>query len=596
VRDTLTNLTHGEIGIIVNNHLNTAGSNLSTCYLAGLKGRGRREALHNPTTFVGKKGLGLGLVAIDDVYVVHGRVYRDESRAGIVDEMFGLAPNASYTMTWSVYAVRSDDYFDFINVVRDDLGLNGKTVDGGFAFCIPRNGAPSREIVDVLALKYASYTCLGKIADDPGISLEGIEFIDFPREREVLKRTFEKTRKQFPDLKVMFHVAHSLYATNKPAERYPDSRVIGRDGKQVVYRWDYMNRPSFSKERVKQGWRWYIFYPTLDNSFGKAMLKSVDVMMDDMGATGVFSDGLMALFSANFTHDQWDGHTVEIDPETKLIRRKFASLHLLCQDAVTAYCEKIASKGGVVICDSGPGTLSFARKAPVAAYPVESDTATSCRKTHLAPFPMCLGYPKFKSEPQVYRDVQEKLDWGVLYYYYRGDLGRSTILSKIYPFTFEEIHSGCVKGREKLITAHSGAYGWTGDRDLHFAHLSDGRGLLVPHSFLTTVDSSGVRTEIALREDETAVLKKIPVTLQSRRPVNLIAQQYDRNAIRLILRGRGKIRLAVRDGAFPVRRGAAYLVKTDTAETVTVGKGGTLSFPMVMAGQAGVRIEALERP
>ena len=599
VSDTITNLTDKEIGIILSNHLNTRGRNLPACSLAGIKGWATRPALHNPTAFVGKPNLGLGFVAIDDVYVVQGKVFRDKERAGISDDMFGLGPKASYTMTWAIYPVGSDDYFDFINVVRDDLGLSGKTVDGGFSFTA-RRSPPSQGTVDLLALKYLSIGCLGKVADDPALSLEGIEFIDFPKECALLKKTFAETKKKFPHAKVMFHIAHSLYTTNKP-ERYADSRVIKPDGKQVRYTNRATMEKYFSKERLDQGWDWYIFYPTLENSFGKAMLRAVDVMMDEIGVTGVWADGLMALFAGNFTYDRWDGHTVEIDPETKTVKRKYASLHLLCQDAIMAYCKRIASKGGVVICDSGPGTLTFARNAAVAAYPVETGADEPCAKTHLAPFPMALGHPRFKPEPQLYRDIQAKLNWGVLYYYYYGSIGRSTILSKIYPFTFEEIHSGYVKGRERLLTALSGAYGWRGDRHLHFAHLSDGRGFLVPRDFLTTVDPSGVRTEISLREGEMVVLKKIPLTIQSKSPINLVAGEYDGKAIELLLNGTGKIVLTIRSGDFPIKPKSPYTVTTfirplnDRLGTrwmkKSADKDGVLTVSLMLDGQQTVTIE-----
>ena len=593
ISDTITNLADEDAGIIINNRLNIRGNGLTTCYLGGVKCWGSQEALHNPTVFVAKKKLGLGFVAIDDVYVVHGKLYGEEACAGISDDMFGLGPNASYTMTWSVYLVGSDDYFDFINALRRDLGLNGKTLDGGYMF-MPRHKQPPKETVDLIAAKYLSLPCLSHCADDPGVSIEGIEFIDFPKEREAVKKTLDETKKRFPHVKVMFHIAHSLYATNKP-ERYADSRVMDKDGKQVVCSTTYPHMAVyFSKERLDQGWDWYIFYPTLDNSFGKAMLRAADVMMDEIGVTGVWADGLMLLHCGNFTYERWDGHTVEIDPKTKTVKRKFGSLHLLCQDAIMAYCERIASKGGDVICDSGPGTLTFARKARVAAYPFESNRDKWCRKTHLAPFPTALGYIRSKPEPQVYRDIEAKLNWGVLYYYYGGKLGRSSILSRMYPITIEEIHSGFVKGRERLVTARSGAYGWPGDNDLHFAFLSDARGVLVPHNFLTTVDRAGVRTEIALREHEMVVLEKIPVTVQCKRPVNLVAQEYNGKAIQLVLNGNGEAKVVVKDGDFPVRPHAAYLVKTDTVTRVTADAHGTLSCRTLLDGQLRLRIESAD--
>ena len=596
VADTIQNLTEGDIGIIIDNYLETAGTKFAVSYLSGVKTMGSKGARNNPSVFAAKKGMGIGLVALDDATIVHAELYNRNGRAGIGDKMFGLGPKASYIVKWNVYPVRSDDYFDFLNAARDDLGLNGKTVEGGFMF-MPASRAPRekrmaqlRKRMALLRPKYVCMGCLSRCADDKHISIEGIEFIDFPKEMALVKRTLADTRALYPGLYYGFHLAPSLYATNKP-ERYADSRVIKSDGKQAVYSTDRTYMENYFGPNLDKGWDWWIFYPTLDNSFGKAMLRSVDVMMDEMGATTLFGDNLMAHHGGDFTFDRWDGHTVDIDPKTKTITRKYASVHLLSQEFVIAYCKKVTSKGGAVICDGGPVTISFAQQAPVATYSEEGGGGPRCRNLHFAPQPVALGYPRSKPAPGLYRNIQATLDWGVLYYYYFGEIGRSTILSRMYPITIESLHSGVVKGKERLVTAGSGVYGWRDDGDLHFAYLSDGRGLLVPSAFLTTVDRSGVRTQITLKENEMAVLKKVPVTIQSRRPVNLIAQQYDAEAIQLVLNGNGNLRFQIRDGDFPIRPGAFHLVKTDIVKKVAAGKQGTLSISIALKGQVKIRIE-----
>jgi len=47
-------------------------------------------------------------------------------------------------------------------------------------------------------------------------------------------------------------------------------------------------------------------------------------MMDDMGATASSLTASMDQYQGKFTCDRWDGHTVEIDPQTKRITRKMA--------------------------------------------------------------------------------------------------------------------------------------------------------------------------------------------------------------------------------------------------------------------------------
>ena len=131
----------------------------------------------------------------------------------------------------------------------------------------------------------------------------------------------------------MFHIAHPLYATDKPDEKFPDSRIIGPDGRQTAYggrdNTKYYSK-YFEPQQVEQGYRWFAFYPTTKNSFGKAMLQGVDMMLgDEIGCTGMFADGYTHSYGGWYTYDRWDGHTVEIDPKTKTVKRKMGAVNLL---------------------------------------------------------------------------------------------------------------------------------------------------------------------------------------------------------------------------------------------------------------------------
>jgi hypothetical protein len=132
-----------------------------------------------------------------------------------------------------------------------------------------------------------------------------------------------------------------------------------------------------------------------------------------------------------------------------------------------------------------------------------------------------------------------------------------------------------------------GVYGWRGDRDLHFAYLSDARGVIVPNSFMTTVDASGARTGLDLRENETAVLRKIPVMLTSKNPVNVITAQYDESGIVFVMNGTGASELVVRDGDFRVEKSTAYLVN---GKSVKTGPEGVLRLPLNLHGEKVVKI------
>jgi hypothetical protein len=412
-----------------------------------------------------------------------------------------------------------------------------------------------------------------------------------------IRTSFAQHQQRYPEAKMIIHIAHSLYTTGDP-DQFKDSKVIDENGKQVMYGGGddyYYTRSYFSKEKLDQGWRWWIFYPTLENSFFKAMLKAVDVLRDDLKGHAIYADGLQGGYGNPYTYDRWDGHSVQIDPQTFTVKRKFGCVQLLAQDALIAWANHIAAKGGYLMVDSGPGTLTFARTAPATAYPIESGDDEAVCKTHLTPFPMGYGYPKSRDHRGVYLDALAKLKLGCLYYYYFGQVDHEFILTHMYPITIEEIHAGWVKGRQKIVTMRSGVYGWAGDHSLHLVRLTDGRGVLVLSRFLTTVDTAGARTELTLNENESAIVSKIPVHLDAAEPINVIVRQYDAHSIELVLNGEGRATVVVRDGVFPVRGLAAYRVQTDSPQTVDADQSGTLSVQLHLNGEARLRIEPYSR-
>jgi hypothetical protein len=594
VRDTITNRTAEPLGIFVRHTLAPAEGMLPAKYVAGYRCGGPvtgRPIKSNPTLFLSGREMGLGLVALDDVLIVQSLATVENDSAMLHTDTFALDKNASYTLEWAIYPAGSGDYYDFINQVRRDEGRNG-SVDGGLGFISrgpgDRRGVPARESVELRNLKYGILHCLSYTADDPGVSIEGIEFVDYPKERRLLAEQIAAIRKACPGMKVLFHVAHSLYATNRPAGRFADSRVIDAAGRQAVYTSD----PGgyFSRERLGQGWNWYIYYPTPENSFGRAMLKSVDVMMDEIGADGPFMDGFMWAYGGQYTFDRWDGHTAEIDRQTKTIVRKMGSVLLLSQDALVAFCRKIRAKGGVVIANNSVITRTIGREN----YLLHDRECFAGPEVHLASTPLALSLPSaIRSEPDVHRDVLDKLAWGNLYVYYEeGKLTYSSAPARMYPLTFDEIHSGYVKGRERLIASRPGVYGWPGDRDLHFVWLFDARGVGIAHRFLSTGDSTGVRTELDLAGGQCAVVRRVPVGIESASPVNFHLSRYDPRGCELVASGRGAATLTLRSGELRIEPGMKYVLrKGATDRQPVIAAGSRLTVPLELADDVRISIE-----
>ena len=179
----------------------------------------------------------------------------------MLSEHFGLAAGATYTIEWDVYPTATNDYLEFINRVRRVEGLN-RCVEGAFGLVSGgleetgnRRAVPSRKEIEAKGVKYVSFFYLNAPADDPGMSLEGFEFPDYPKECALLKKTTAEIHRRHPGVKCMFHIAHGLFITHEPEKRFSDSRVIKENGKQLIYGPDsaaYYTK-YISQEKFDQG-------------------------------------------------------------------------------------------------------------------------------------------------------------------------------------------------------------------------------------------------------------------------------------------------------------------------------------------------------
>ena len=616
VKDKYTNTAQEDLGLLIYNEIPIEPDRIVKSFLSGNEKRGRLPVLgypdYGPTLFVADADNGMGVIPIDDVFVIQALPYVEKGAAGVCTERFALGPGKSYTLEWAVYPTGSRDYYDFINTFRK-VEDRISTVDGppGFISYGPMNRrqVPDRDFIAKRGIKIGILSCLSRAADDPEVSIEGIEFMDFPKEMQLLKGQADAFHKRHPGLKVVFHIAHSLYATDKP-DRFADSKVILASGKQAVWG---ASVPYFSQRRIDEGWTWYIYYPTPGNSFHDAMMKSVDVMMDDLGYDGGFMDGFFAGYMGQWSYDthlRWDGHSAEIDPATRTIRRRINSVLLLSQPSLIAYARKIRDKGGVVIGNSVVFTRSMANQKHI----IYDSECASGPALHTAPSVTALAAPPFKTEKDVYLDMLDKLRWGMLFLYYneRLNLKYPSLAARQFPITFEEIRSGLVKGKERIVTMNSGVYGWRDDRRLHRVHQFDDRGAPTPHDDMTTVDGNGVRTELNFRPNESAVVEPIPVWLQAAEPVNARVSGYDGTSLTLLLNGRGnavlemfvgssyfdKRETGITDGGInpaDIGLGLPYSVQVADTSTTIKELDGTLLVPLKLDGQVEVAIERADR-
>ena len=586
VRDRIENLTAGDVGLAVDNRL---------VALTGADLELQAPGAPNPPVFVAGRGRGIGLVPLNDLYQVSQRTYLDhkQHQCGSAIAGLGIPPGGAHTLEWAVYPIGTGDYYDLINAIRRDEGLNNLTIDGGLVLGHAgqwQKTPPPAELIRFSGARYAANGGLVHIADDPEISFQGIEFLRSTKENASLRANYAETRRRFPGLRLGFHVAYNIWTTNEPDKLFPDSRVLALSSG----RHDWYAQPKWwlSEARRAQGWAIYPYYPTLTNSFGLALMESVDAMVDGIGADMVWADGLLGGYGAEMgnyptgyvrTLEPWDGHSVELDPASKTIKRKYGLIVDLGKEALIEYIRRCTAKGCRVWINHGiPVPRSF---APLEAYWCceTMDGNQRIAALHLVPgAPHALHTPgKPLTAQGVYDEMRGKLSWGAMYvpFWIRdaSQLTHPLITTEMYPLTVESIHAGCIRGSERIITMKSGVYGWPDDRRLHLVRLFDARGRVTTSRFLTTVDAAGARTRIDLAAGQTAILVKLPVTLESDRPVNVCVTRFENGELDLALNGKGAVVLQA-DGDGALRVAGAQAGTGPSSHVVSLDLPGPLAL------------------
>jgi hypothetical protein len=576
VKDTIRNTSDDVVGIMLSNALNA--SDLDDA---------QSTMLNALTAFIHAGEGGVGLIALDDLYQL--QLYRrfENGVAELRTDNFGLAPGDQYTIEWAVYPTASNDYYDFINRVRDDEGLNGGRVEGTWKGASIGN-LPSPEEVDLFKIRYLSLGTPWHPIDDPTLSIEGFEFMQYPQECERVRQFVEQAKALHPDMHVMIHIAHGLYTTNKPHELFGDSLVIKADGNTISYgNGDpaYYRR-YFSEQRVRDGYRWFIFYPTMENSFGKEMLRGMQFMVDQMGVTGMWADGFVSGYarvggnSEGYSYDRWDGRSVDIDPTTKLVTRKKTNVSWASLPVLVESVRIIDRGGGITLTNSGrnAGSRALWTENIISSCEGSRDAVLAL---HLGRAAASLSSPAPTARAS-YRDILAKLDLGSLYFWYRHSMDHKTLVEHMYPITIESIYPGVIRGKERIVTKESGVYGWPSDTSLHAVYLYDARGYLAPGAFLSTVDQAGTRTELQLGKDESAAVARLPITLTANRPVNATVHHYGEDAIRIALNGSGRATITFDPAAF--QTGAHYRVEPGDDVDFVADGNSPLVVPLTLDG------------
>ncbi len=571
VTDQITNTTAEPLGMIVSHELSLRGVGAGVVRLAGLPAldeQVRYYAPPNPSVHVESQDVALGLICDDDVFCNQATLACDfkKETAGLSTDKLFVPAKATRTLRWLVYPVASPEYYDFINLVRQDRGSN-YTIPGPWHVFGGTEGILKMDLEDMkknmarLGLNY-TYELGGWVDHDQTIKTIGFGY-DITGDywkgyRAQLKKVVQKLKEARPGIKVLVYYDTLRDTCPDSQKRFADSRQLGPDGNQVSTDWGGLFQQTWS------------MVPTLENSFGKAMSTVADSLPGELGADGLGWDEIELIGYGDplIAYNMPDGFSCIVDEKDNTFKQQIGFVTLLSRDHRLSIIELLQQRGQLIMGNSPPCTRKLLHKKLPRFIEVnqndlwhyqgnlsgtlgyigwEKDWATLLRCLRLATLP-----------------IVPRLDY------------EYEILPHLFPFTPIELHYGYLLGEERIITLHSGNYGWPGMKNLARPYRFDTTGKSVQHEYVTTIKAQGARTRVEISDElEAAVLEKLPVTLANEKgDLRVRDVDYGPAGLTFTCTGPAETALVVEDGKFQVEPGARYAVTMDGKPGPTVALEG----------------------
>jgi len=491
VSDTFTNLTDEALPIIQKHEI--PASDKAEHQLSGLKAfyGDSAKKLMSGSTFTAEPGRGgIGIIPESRILTVHSTALVTKNNAMIFqDDQFVLPPKGSITQQFRIFTVEKGDYWEFINVVRNNLKLN-YTLEGAFTIAGPKHFPIMTE--KVLKKRVKDYNI-----NAMSVSTYGYTEKDFAK----LEDTLAYLRKLFPGVKIMryYHSQLTNVGKNSPVSenelaKLKNDRVLLRNGKEAFY------------YNTESG----IFFTTLDNEYGKWEEKELDDLLDNWGLDGIYWDEFSSSGVAYHYGEPWDNCSGDIDPVTHKLTAKKSSIYILQYEWKMKIVKKILAKGKFIF--SGV-PREFLHLVPH-GHCETAQLSNAASQMMRSPIQMS-DYTRWPTTTwqDYYNAMRDGLDYGVLFCWSNLAIPNKynidtypTLVGQMYPITPIEFRKGCIIGKERIITKNSGRYGWD-DNSKHEIHVFDATGReVIPHGMKTLTVNGKTWTDLRLPEDWSAAI------------------------------------------------------------------------------------------
>ena len=491
VEDTVTNTCGRDIALLQRHVADATGA--EDIYVAGLHPPAKTAQMcepANPTALAIFAGSQIALTPNDDVLRTQAYVFADESQAGIRDLDGALAAGATETYRWEIYPSATTGYFEMVNAIRRAHDVNF-AIPGGFCFMDPREPFLSMTDEELRAwLDAKNANILGIDISVPRYHGKHTHGTAFLLVDHTIKREFaERLRRVKPGIKVIVYFHTFISTEDEAPEKYASERLLAPDGTQPVYSLDI----------------YPLFVPFPGSAYADAMHEFVRIILEDIGADGVYWDEMA--YSRLMYHygDPWDGRSADVDADTMTIARKKTSVTLITEPFRLPLAQGILDRT-VLVGNGAPHTRSMAQLH----FPrfVETGSVSNLRRGHLYT-PIGLGdHLSERTTQDCVNGMRRHLDYGSLYYFYHQQITMDypSITAQMFPCTPIELHEGYIIAQERILTNTSGNFGW-GDASDFEVHVYGPDGQEVEGFPAPVVERDGARfVELRLPGDYMAAI------------------------------------------------------------------------------------------
>jgi len=523
VSDALTSRSQEDVGVIVRNRISASGQ-FCRVLLGGAPGSAKIEGLmsENPTILISQTQSQVGLLAEDTISRLQFQTQTDRNGAECSLNQIALRPGQTRMLRWAIYPMHSTDYFAFINQIRRDWKANF-TVFGPWDFFDVTTDSDLLHDPEKLRA-YMKRKKLKVVALKPWLDYDNFDYLTGkPTDREEYKALMIRAMAAFkaadPDIQCIGCMEGNIVSLPLEAQKVLYEALPADLRKQAIR--PFTDRQMELIEIIDLPWRdclltapdgrysYELYYRGEDRTFPmmailvyaapgngqmKYWLDQARFMMEEVGLDGVYIDQFSLAFtttpdysdptkvSQRYTYDRWDGVTVDIDPATGKITRRYTDGAFVGVEARKVLMEYVLSQGGIMVANTHCAVEEL-QSVPVVRF-MEAEWVLDPLKLGRGEepplhqrlckgqlnSPVALGFrPERLGEEGrrnyaevIMKSVITYLRHGLLWYHYVTEIpesgegcGAYGPINHMFPLTPVELHKGWILGKERIISCVS---------------------------------------------------------------------------------------------------------------------------------------------